>query len=233
MKFSFRFILINLIFLTAASSAFAETRYVSDQLVITVRSNKEKTYNILETLITATPVKILEEDKTYAKVITPKGTKGFVLKQYISKKIPKSIQIEQLKKETAKLKKEIAALQHQLTKQQQDSQKNLAAANVSQAKTDEISAQLSQTRQELKKVNNEYQTLLKNSENIVNLAAENEQLIEQNNVINSEMLILREENQSFHRSNMIQWFLAGGGVFFGGWLVGKISRKKSSGYSRL
>jgi SH3 domain protein len=124
-------------------------------------------------------------------------------------------------------------LQHQLTKQQQDSQKNLAAANVSQAKPDEISAQLSQTRQELKKVNNEYQTLLKNSENIVNLAAENEQLIEQNNVINSEMLILREENQSFHRSNMIQWFLAGGGVFFGGWLIGKISRKKSRGYSRL
>jgi SH3 domain protein len=199
---------------------------VSDLLVVTVRDQKGDTYNVLETLITATPVEILEEDKNYVKVTTPKGTEGYIRKQYITKELPKALQIKNLKNE-------VAALQQQLTQIQQSSKESLDAAGVRQSKIDTLTQQLKSTQQELEKTALEYQQLLKNSENVLNLSNENEQLIEQNNLLNSELMILREENQNFHRSNMIQWFIAGAGVFFGGWLIGIISRKKKRGYSSL
>ena len=226
MKSFHHLILIGLVLLAAATSAYAETRYISDVLVVTVRDQKGDNYNVLETLTTATPVEILDEDKTYVKVKTPKGTVGYILKQYITKELPKALQIKQLNGQ-------VSDLQAQLDQLREKSQESLNTASQSQAQSDSLTKQLEQTRQELATVNNKYQQLLKNSENVINLTTENEQLIEQNKLINSELMVLREENQNFHRSNMIQWFIAGAAVFFGGWLIGKISRKKQRGYSRL
>ncbi|MDX2479934.1 MAG: TIGR04211 family SH3 domain-containing protein, partial [Desulfuromusa sp.] len=98
MKTSLHFIIFCLLFLTVPSSAYAETRYISDQLLVTVRSGKGNEYKILETLPTSTPVTILEEDKPYVKVLTPKGTEGYILNHYVSKALPKSVQIRQLNK---------------------------------------------------------------------------------------------------------------------------------------
>ena len=226
MKSSSSLLLALLIFTMLIPSAFAETRYVSDLLVVTVRDQKGGTYNTLETLITATPVEILEEDKTYVKVRTPKGTEGYIRKQYITKELPKALQIKQLKAEMLKLEQSLEQLQ-------QNSQESIENASRNQTQVETLTAQLNQSQEELMAVKTNYEDLLKNSENVLNLTAENEQLIEKNELINSELLVLREENQNFHRSNMIQWFIAGAGVFFGGWLIGKISRKKQRGFSRL
>ncbi|MCW8892672.1 MAG: TIGR04211 family SH3 domain-containing protein, partial [Deltaproteobacteria bacterium] len=169
MKFASVFLLTALLFLLTWSSALAETRYVSDLLVVTVRDQKGDTYNVLETLITATPVEILEEDKNYVKVTTPKGTEGYIRKQYITKELPKALQIKNLKNE-------VAALQQQLTQIQQSSKESLDAAGVRQSKIDTLTQQLKSTQQELEKTALEYQQLLKNSEYVLNLSNENEQL---------------------------------------------------------
>lgn len=219
MKVSLYFILLSISFLIATSSSYAETRYISDQLVVTVRSGKGNQYKILETLPTSTPVQILEDDKVYVKVVTPKGIEGYIRSQYVNKSTPKSVQIKRLNKE-------IATLQQQLTTQQNDNKTSRNEAIINKTKTTELSSQLNQTQQKLDKVNSEYETLSNKSKNVLNLSTENEQLAEESNLLNSELLVLREENQNFHRSNMIQWFLAGGGVFFGGWMIGKISRRK-------
>jgi len=219
MKTSLQFSFFSLLFLLATASAYAETRYVSDQLIVTVRSGKGNQYKILETIPTSTPVTVLEDGKTYVKVVTPKGTEGYIQAHYISKAVPKSTQITQLNNK-------IAALQQQLTTQQQSFQGSQEEASTQKNQITQLSAQLNQTRQELEKSTEKYKTLRSKSENVLTLGTENEQLIENNNLLNSELLVLREENQKFHRSNMIQWFLAGGGVFLGGWIIGKISRKK-------
>ncbi|MCK5913020.1 MAG: TIGR04211 family SH3 domain-containing protein [Desulfuromusa sp.] len=219
MKISLRHILISFLFLLLASSAYAETRYISDHLIVTVRSGKGNEFKILETVPTGTPVTILEEGKTYVKVSTPNGTVGYISRHYVSKSLPKKNQIDRLDKE-------IAVLEQQIATQQQNLQGNQDQANTSKSQIDELSVLLEQTQQQLEKANQNYNTLLDKSENIINLTTENELLIEQNNLLSSELLILREENQNFHRSNMIQWFLAGGGVLFCGWIIGRISRKK-------
>ncbi|MCK4501488.1 MAG: TIGR04211 family SH3 domain-containing protein [Desulfuromonadales bacterium] len=212
-------VLVTILCLVGTFSAIADTRYISDHLIVTVRSGEGNQYKILETLPTSTPVTILEEGKSYVKVLTPKGVEGYVMRNYVTTTIPKKTQIKLLNKK-------IVALQQQLTDQQQNLQGNQEDMDNHKKQIEELEVQLNQSRQELKKTTSSYNSLLNKSENVLNINAENQHLIEENNLVNSEILILREENQNFHRSNMIQWFLAGGGVFFGGWLIGKISRKK-------
>jgi SH3 domain protein len=187
---------------------------------VTVRSGKGNQYKVLETLPTATPVEIIEEDKTYVKVITPDGTEGYIQSHYVSKAPPKSYQITQLNNE-------VKALQQQIAAEQQNFKTAQEEANINKQKSTELSQQLDQTRAELNQTNSDYKSLLEKSDNVVNLSSENDTLIEENRLLNNELLLLREENRNFHRSNMIQWFLAGAGVLFLGWIIGKFSRKKT------
>jgi len=217
--------LFTITLLLVALSANAETRYIADQLVVTVRSNQSNNYEVLEPLLTGSPVEILEEDKTFVKVRTSKGAEGFIRKQYVSKALPKSVQI-------ARLKKQLAALEEKLQKQQLEFQDASGLATSSQTVIEQLNSDLAQTQKELDKIQKNYTQLKQQSENVINLTAERDQLQTENNQMASELMVLQEENKGFHRSNMIQWFLAGGGVFFGGWLVGKISRKKR-GYGRF
>lgn len=216
-------ILITLVFLLATSVAWAETRFVSDYLIVTVRSGKGNQFKILETVPTGTPVTVLEDDKDYVKVRTKKGTEGYISRHYLSKAIPKATQIKQLNKK-------IADLQQQLATQESNLQGHQSERDTYKKQVEELSAQLTQSQQKLEDVAAKYNDLLQKSENILNLTNENEQFLEKNKRLNSELVVLREENQNFHRSNMIQWFLAGAGVFLGGWIIGKISRKKQRRY---
>ena len=211
--------------LLLAISAHAETRYISDTLVVTVRSNKSSNYDVLTTLITATPVEVLDEDKTFVKIRTQKGIEGFISKQYVTKALPKAIRLAQLKKEKA-------ALEEQLKQQQLEFQETKGVATSSQSVIDKLTSELDQTRQNLEKVSTDYSDLKLKAENVIDLTTERDQLLEENSQINKELKVLQEENKGFHRTNMIQWFLAGGGVFFTGWLAGKLSRKKRK-YSRF
>lgn len=219
MKTFLSYIVCPLFLVILTSSVYAETGYISDQLIVTVRSGKGNEYKILETLPTATPVEILETDKAYVKVITPKGTEGYIQGHYVSKATPKSVQISQLRNE-------ITALEQKIQSEQQNMQARVEDVNTYQQQIADLSQQLNLAREEHEKVNNEYKTLLNKSDNVLSLSTENDRLIEENRLLNSELLLLREENQNFHRSNMIQWFLAGGGVLFLGWITGKVSRKK-------
>lgn len=226
MRILFRMVTIFCFIAVTASSGLAETRYVTDVLVITVRTGKGNNYQIIETIRTGTPVEVLEEGKTYLKIRTPKGNEGYALTQYITSTTPKSLEIKRL---TA----EVDSLRNQLEQQQQEYKETTVSAQSNQEEIDSLTKQLETARATLKNVQNDYDTLLQNSQNVVSLGEENEGLIEQNKQLNNELIVLREENSNFHRSNMIQWFLAGAGVFFFGWLIGKISRKKQRGFSRL
>ena len=225
MKTSVLSLLTLTLLLIVSAVSFAETRYVIDQLVITVRSNKTDNYEILTTLRTASPVIILAEDTEYVKVRTSKGIEGYVRKQYVSKAIPKKIQIKQLQQQRA-------TLESQLQQQRQEFQEKsgLAMSRLEQLET--LSDDFKTTQLQLEQIKKDYDKLKKSSDNVVNLAAERDRLLEDNSRMTNELVVLQEENRNFHRSNMIQWFLAGGGVFLIGWLIGKISRKKR-GYGQF
>ena len=98
-----------------------------------------------------------------------------------------------------------------------------------------LTAKSAGSEQNLEKVlNNErtitekYNTLAAQAENVVKIAKERDQLRQENKKLTSGIKVLQEKNDEIADSRMIKWFLAGGGVFFFGWIIGRISRKKRS-----
>lgn len=226
------FVLFMLATFMAVSHADADTRYVGDQLIITLRQGKSTQHKILKTLETGTPVEVLEEDESYLKVKTSDGTEGYVLRQYISSSPPKSQRIDELEMEKSTLLKKIQALEN--ARDSLETKYNLIQDKYDR-EVSEISAQSSDIALELEQaLNNEssmaekYNTLLAQSENVVEIAAERDRLLLENKNLAAEIKNLQKTTEKMADSRMIKWFLAGGGVFLFGWIIGKISRKKRS-----
>ena len=77
----------------------AETRYVSDELIITMREGQGKQFKIIKMLKAGTPLEIIEEGEEYLKVRIKSGSEGWVLKQFITGETPKPVIIAGLEKE--------------------------------------------------------------------------------------------------------------------------------------
>lgn len=209
---------VALLLSSQLSLAAATTQYVSDTLVITLREGKGTQYRIIRTLKTGTPVEILEEDKDYVKVRIGSGEVGYVLKQYLTEEPPKSELISALQKEVEELKAQLGS---------GDSGRAGIRAQLAQSQEQQgqLSSQLEVTAAALQTVQAQYAELKQNSENVVALSTERDRLAAENGQLATELEGLRGA-QGLFRTEMVEWFLAGGGVFFGGWLTGKISRKK-------
>lgn len=232
MRFSTLLFIILIIFTLFVSSlpATADTRYVSDELIITLRQGKSTQHKIIKTLKTGTPLEVLEEGKTYLKVRTTDGTEGYVLRQYITTAPPKAQRIKELETLNSSLQKKISHLEDESSDIKnkfatgEDTHKQvLSALN---AKYEAAEQELQQTVSREQVLTEKYNTLQAQSENVIEIAAERDQLQQQNNRLENDNSALLQRNKKLSNSRMIKWFLAGGGVFFFGWLIGKISRKK-------
>lgn len=230
--FPILFLLVLIMAGMSAAPAIAETRYVGDQLIITLRQGKSTQHKILKTLKTGTPVEVLEEDDSYLRVRTTDGTEGYVLRQYISSTPPKSLRIDELEIENSQLQSKISALQK--TNNALESQlkeigdKYEGEFSELSTKSGDIEQRLDEALNNERLITEKYNTLVEQSGNVVAISKERDQLRQENKKITSAMKQIREKNEKMADSRMIKWFLAGGGVFFFGWMIGKISRKKRS-----
>ena len=208
----------------------ADRRYVSDKLVITLRTGQGMGYKVIKTLKTDTPVEVLEESERYLRVRTDEGEEGWVAKQYINSEVPKSVIIGELKKETNKLNARIKELEKDhvsLLDQFEVSKQSYAT------KAKELERNASNNREEAARFNMElaqvterYNTLLDQSKNVVDIVSKQKRLQAKNVSLNAEAEHLKQENAHLRSTRRLQWFLAGSGVFFIGWIAGKASRKK-------
>jgi SH3 domain protein len=226
-------VLLLLTFCLPAVPAFADTRYVVDELIITMRLGKGTGYKILKSLKTGTAVEVLEDDdKSYLKVRTADGVEGYVLRQYISKKPPKTKQIEELEALNRSQQKQINSL---------ETARNVLAEKLETIEEEYggkfagMSSRAAGLEQELEQaVSRErllaerYTTLETQSKNVVAIAADRDDLQQRNIKLETEVMELRQKSEKLADTRMIKWFLAGGGVFLFGWIAGKISRKKRS-----
>lgn len=205
-------------------------RYVSDQLIVTVRASESPDAQILTTLKTGTPVTVLGEDGRYLKVKTEQGVEGYVLKQYLVAATPKPVIIAGLKKERDRLAGQVASLQksRDAVTQKLATLRQAMSGKVQQAQgtAAQTQAVLAANQKKLQETMAKYTALKKNSQQVVALVNERDRLKSENAKLSSEAESLRKEESHLLFTGMIQWFLAGGGVFFLGWLIGKMSRKK-------
>lgn len=196
------------------------TQYVSDHLVITMRSGQGSQYQILKTLPSGTRLEILEASDTgYTKVRNSEGVEGWVLTRYLS---PEPVAKEKLavaQSRLQRLKEQNNELKQELTNLQNSNRDLEAERTTLVSKTKSADAELERLNQVAA------QPIL--------LDNQNRQLKQQNVSLEKELQLLQQENQSLKDRSQREWFIAGAGVLLGGMLLGLIVpklrwRKKSS-----
>jgi len=93
----------------AARSEQNNVRYVSDLLVINIKDRLEKPYAVVATVQSDDPVQVIEESGNFLKIETAEGKQGWIGKHYLKSEAPKTLLINQLKKEISDLKAQLTS----------------------------------------------------------------------------------------------------------------------------
>lgn len=225
-------ILFIVTFILSASmgSVFADTRYVTDRLIISVRDGQKQHDAVLAYIETAAPVEILEEKDDLLKIRTEDGIEGWVHAQYIVSEKPKVFIIEGLKNEIKALNREI-----ETGKNEQDSVSNRFSKTKKmyqeeiEALKEEVNINqkfAAKAKNNFIQLNKKYTTLLKHSKKTEELIGEVETLKKLNAQLNTEVKSFKKDRGNPLKSNRIRSFIAGAGVLLFGFILGGSAKKK-------
>lgn len=205
---------LALILITLCAVAHAEpTRYVTDQLEITLRSGQSTKHQIVRMLPSGSAIEILEsgEDGQYTRVRTAQGSEGWVLSRYLDEQ-PSARQrlenaakrLEQLQKENNRLKNDLAQTRNEKRDLNRDQ--------------DSLSNQNKKLQQELNRIQ-------RVSSDALGIDKENQALKVQLQQL--QMNYDQSQNQilALQDSTARDWFLVGGGVILLGIMIGLIIPK--------
>lgn len=231
MKMLLRCLVLGLAFsLTLVSVVSAETRYVSDNLVITVRELPDDESPHIKNVTTDTPLEVLEERGEYLKVRLENGDEGYVKTRYTTTATPKTTIIDNLNRENSRLQQQYDDLKASLNEQQSS---GLSKQKELQAELERLKKELAQKtasnsslETELAKLDKEHTTLKNNAENVVQIVNQAEELRVENERLAVEFESMQDENAMLLRTAVIKWVLTGAGILFLGWIMGKASRNK-------
>jgi SH3 domain protein len=210
-------------------SVFADTRYVSDELIISVRDGQNQDDNVLGYIRTGTPVDVLEEKGRYLRIKTEDGLEGWVQTQYIISEKPNGRIIEDLRNEINDLNKKI-----EFSKNGQGSlsDKLLVTKQIYEVRIRELEQEVNinqkntaKAKSELIELNKKYKKLLSNSENTDELIRKLKKSKKLDSKLKTEINKLKKDSQYPIKLSIIRPFLAGAGVFIVGFLLGRLARR--------
>lgn len=212
-------IVLTTLLLLFATAAMAQTRYVDDNLTITMRTGKANTFKIVRTLKSGAVLEVLEEDGEYTRVRASDGAEGWVLTQYLSN--------------TPIAKQRLARAEQQLAGVRQENQKlqqQLAALREEKTTVEQERSGLDTEAEELRR---ELAELREVAARPVELAQENKTLTDKLVRTQNELEQLQHETERLKDRSQREWFITGAGVLGGGIFLGLIlpmlRRRKKAG----
>ncbi len=218
-------LLMPVLLLALSQPLLAETRYVTDQFEITLRSGASTSNSILKMLKSGQPVTVIEDDpeSKYTQVQTADGKQGYVLTRYLDNLPSARQRLAALQKKSDQLKKTIAQLREEL-KQYKD---NLQSDNQT----------IGQLKRELQATQTELDNLKNATRDTVQVIEQNRTLQQRITRLESEKQLLEEENRAYKDSTAMDWFVRGAGVsllaFFIGILVTRIRWRKRDSWGEF
>src|SRR3569832_832321 len=199
------------------TTATAETRYVSDELEVTLRTGQSTQHQIVRMVKSGTAVEVLATaaNTGYTKVRTPSGAEGWVLSRYLMTSPSARQQLDELQRRLATLEIE----NKQLKEQSGTLKEQNKSAGQQQKGLEDEKLQLEQ----------ELANIRKTAGSALALESENKRLKEQYlklQTVQQENLTLKDRSES-------EWFVRGAAVVVLGILIGLIAprlkfRRKSS-----
>ncbi len=188
--------------------AFPETRYVSDQLEITLRSGESVRHRILRMLRSGTPVEVLSvnQDTGYARVRTQDGTTGYVLERLL---IDEPVARER-----------IAELEAQLQELRQTPDQLAAKLTALQERYDRLQVDQQQLQEEKRRLEEELAAIRQASADVLRITQERTELRQRVVQLSREVAELQQANNDLQNQVTQRWFLIGAGVLAGGIFLG-------------
>ncbi|MFZ1538346.1 MAG: TIGR04211 family SH3 domain-containing protein [Chromatiaceae bacterium] len=190
-----------LLCLTAAPITLAGTRYITDQFEIPMRAGESLKYKVLRSLPTGTPVEVLSSNAKsgYSKVRTEDGKTGFVASDRLQDEpIPRD-QVAALKAKVAMFQEKFDKLPPSL----KEVQASLDTALADKHRLEEELLSIRQAAGDAPRILRERGELRQTVADLTRQVGELEQI-----------------NRELDHQNAQHWFLIGGGVVFGGILIG-------------
>jgi SH3 domain protein len=203
-------VLTLLLLMALAASGGAQTRYVTDEFQITMRSGESSSHRILRMLETGTALRVLSTNAEtgYSKVVTGDGREGFVLtRQLVDQPVARDRlvalqeRLRELEAAPGELSAKLAALQDEHTELQR------AHRELQQIKEN---------------IESELTSLQRTAANAVRISNERDELRKQVVALTREAEDLKQERRELENSSTQRWFLIGAGVVTGGILIGLI-----------
>ena len=217
-KNTFFLAIITLFLLLFSMVAAAKVEYVSDELVINMRSGKGNSFKIIKIVKSGTPLTILEQDSGYTRAKTPQGVEGWVLSRFLIKTPVAKTLLAKAQQDVAQMKEKYDSMVTELS--------------TVKAERDKLSSSENKLLSNKENLNVELAKLKKIAARPMQLEAENDQLRNELVKIESENRLLKQEYQTLEDNSDQEWFMTGAGVLFGGMILGLIFPKLRSGQKK-
>ncbi len=179
------------------NAAAAQTRWLSDQLPLDLRSGNSNRYRVIKMLEPGTKVSVLKVDKKagFSQIKTEDGVRGWVNNSYLIEEpaareqlAEAKIQIEQLTNEIEPLKAQVIDLL---------------------AQTEQLSLQLEAATSSSREAQAELTHISEISSDAISLDRNNKKLMESNQLLQHEIDVLKGENTRLEDGSNREWFING------------------------
>jgi len=203
--------LLGIALALATAMATGQTLYVSDELVITVRTGSSTENAILANLVSGDAVEVLQADPEsgYSRIRTESGTEGWVVTRYLVEIPISQDRLVIAERDLADAQVRIATLERSVATSTEEL--DVTSRRLEEAETANVTLTM------------DLADLRDDSENVLNIRDQNESLRRRLNERNEEVELLKIENDQLRSGSTREWFFAGAGVLFAGVLVGLVA----------
>jgi len=208
--------------LFSASFVYAETRYVTDQFEITLRTGPSSSHAIQRMVKSGAALQVLETDAEngYSRVQSSSDVEGWVLSRYLMNEPAARTQLERLTKQLTNTNAKGSSLRTQF--------------NTIKSEYDNANKRITTLEGEKKQLQDQLAEIKRTAADVLTIDMQNKELSQQLSVTQKKFNELQQENNELGSSKDRDWFVTGALVLFGGLLLGliipKISFQKRSRY---
>ena len=195
-----------------ALSAEAQTRYVSDEVVITFRRGPGTEYAITRNLTSGDSVEVLEEraeEEGYARVRLPDGTEGWVLARYLQDEPTAALRLEAATRELTRSDRDAAALEAEVARLTGELEQTQGALEETLGRSEGLEAELGDVRSA--------------SASALETRSRNESLSLEVSDLTEQLRNAEAQASQLQSRNRQSWFIVGAAVLFGGIVIGLVA----------
>ena len=207
-------------------TAVADTQYVSDLMIISMKEGQDPDTPVVGYLRSAAAVEVLEETGELMRIQTEDGSQGWVRKKFIVKDKPKAVIIRELEEKIALLEDDIKTLlkgsdTQDLTNTIKEYKQQIVLLTTSLENEKKTTSTLQDNLQE---VNAAHQALVNTHKNTADTIKELASLKDENQALKDKIAALPSMDSTPMLPGNMKWFLIGGGVLLLGFLIGRAIR---------